>query len=284
MKKFIGILIILLLTVQFVFAGIITAKELAKLSKDGNVVIVSARQTSDYSKKHIKNAVNIYHKDLYKTEGIPSMLKSTDEIAKIFGEKGITENSKIVIYDNGKNKLAGRLYWIFDYMGAKDVNILDGHLKSWMKARKPVTPKATSTTPATFNAKPDAGILATMDYVKAHKDDANVILVDVRSKDEFDGIDEDEEITRKGHIPGAIQFEYKNVVNEDGTIKTEEEIAELVKNAGITSDKEIILYCASSVRAGIVYMAFTSILDFPNVKVYDGAYYEWNAENSNPIE
>ena len=284
MKRFIGILIILLLTAQFVFAGVITAKELAKLSKEGNVVIVSARQTSDYSKKHIKGAVNIYHKDLYKTEGISSMLKSANEITKIFGEKGITENSKIVIYDNGKNKLAGRLYWIFNYMGAKDVNILKGHLKSWMKARKPVTPKATSITPAKFNANLNAGILATMDYVKAHKDDANVILVDVRSKDEFNGIDEDEEITRKGHIPGAINFEYKNILNEDDTIKTKEEIAEIMKNAGITSDKQIILYCASSVRAGIVYIALTSILNFPNVKVYDGAFYEWNADSSNPIK
>lgn len=284
MKRFIGILIILLLTVQFVFAGIIAAKELAKLSKDGNVVIVSARQTSDYSKKHIKDAVNIYHKDLYKTEGISSMLKNADEIAIIFGEKGITENSKIVIYDNGKNKLAGRLYWIFVYMGAKDVNILNGHLKGWGKVRGKVTPKATEIIQATFNANPNANIYADMEYVKAHLNDQNVILVDVRSEDEFDGIDEDEEITRKGHIPGAIQFEYKNVVNEDGTIKTKEEIAEVVKNAGITSDKEIILYCASSVRAGIVYMALTSILDFSNVKVYDGAFYEWNAENSNPIE
>ena len=282
MKKIIGILIILFVVTQLIFAGIITAKELAGLTKNGVVVIVSARQTEDYNKKHIKNAVNIYHKDLYKTEGVSSILKSADEIAKIFGEKGITENSKIVIYDNGKNKLAGRLYWIFEYLGATDVNIMDGHLKSWMKARKPVTPKATSITPATFNAKPDAGILATMDYVKQHKD--NAILVDVRSKDEFNGIDEDEIIIRKGHIPGAINFEYKNILNEDDTIKTKEEIAEIVKNAGITSDKEIILYCASSVRAGIVYMALTSILEFPNVRVYDGAFYEWDADSSNPIE
>ncbi len=282
MKKIIGILIILFVVTQLIFAGIITAKELAGLTKNGEVVIVSARQTSDYSKKHIKDAVNIYHKDLYKTEGVSSMLKSADEIAKIFGEKGIAENSKIVIYDNGENKLAGRLYWIFEYLGATDVNILDGHLKSWMKARKPVTSKATSITPAMFNTKPDAGILATMDYVKQHKD--NAILVDVRSKDEFNGIDEDEIIIRKGHIPGAINFEYKNILNEDDTIKTKEEIAEIVKNAGITSDKEIILYCASSVRAGIVYMALTSILEFPNVRVYDGAFYEWDADSSNPIE
>ncbi|MCD4818762.1 MAG: sulfurtransferase [Candidatus Cloacimonetes bacterium] len=284
MKKILILLTILILSFQFVLAGIMSAKEVAKLSKSGDVIIVSARQAADYSKKHIKGAVNIYHKDLYKSEGIDAMLKSPAEIAKIFGEKGITENSKIVFYDNGKNKFAGRLYWIFEYLGAKDVNILDGHLKSWMKIRKPMTPKATAVTPATFKPSPDASKIASMEYVKSKLNNPKVILVDVRSADEFGGKDDDEKITRKGHIPGAINLEYINVVNENGTIKTKEEIAAVIKKAGITSDKEIILYCASSVRAGIMYVALTSILDFPNVRVFDGAYYEWNADAANQIK
>ena len=219
-----------------------------------------------------------------KADGIEAMLKSPAEIAKIFGEKGISENSKIVIYDNGKNKLAGRLYWIFEYIGAKDVNILDGHIKSWMKIRKPVTPKATKITPATFKATTDASKIATMDYVKSKLKDPKVILLDVRSADEFGGKDDDEKITRKGHIPEAINLEFKNVVNDNGTIKSKEEISAVIKKAGITSDKEIIIYCATSVRAGIMYVALSSVLDFPNVRVYDGAYYEWNSDAGNQIK
>ena len=282
MKKIIGIMIILLVFTQLIFAGIISAKDLSKLAKSGDVIIVSGRQAADYGKKHIKGAVNIYHKDLYKAEGIDAMLKSADEIATIFGEKGITENSKIVIYDDGKNKSAGRLYWIFKYLGAKDVNILDGHLKAWGKVRGKVTPKATEITPAVFKASPNAAIIADMAYVKSNKDKA--ILVDVRSADEFGGKDEDKNVIRPGHIPGAMNFEFKMVLNEDGTIKTKEEITEIFKAAGITADKEIILYCASSVRAGVVFMALTDLLEFSNVKVYDGAYYEWCADETNPIE
>ena len=55
MKKIIGILIILL-AVQVAFAGIVTAKELKTLAKSGDVIIVSARNTSDYSAKHINGA------------------------------------------------------------------------------------------------------------------------------------------------------------------------------------------------------------------------------------
>ena len=282
MKKIIGILIILL-AVQLIFAGVISAKDLKKLSKKGDVIIVSARNASDYSKKHIAGAINIDHKSLYKAEGVPSMLKSTDEIAKIFGEKGISANNKIVIYDTGSNKAAGRLYWIFKYLGANDVNILDGHLKGWGKVRGKVTKNATKITPTTFKASTDSAILTDMAYVKAHKDDSNVVLLDVRSADEFAGTDTDKLIKRYGHIPGAVNLEFKAVVNENGTIKSKEEIATAMNVAGITSDKEVILYCASSVRAGIVYLALKDILGYTNVKVYDGAFYEWNVSD-NPVE
>jgi len=86
MKKIVGFIIILLIGVQFLFSGIISAKDAAKLSKKGDAVIVSARPAKDYGKKHIKDAVHINHADLYKAEGIKSMLKSSEEIAKVFGE------------------------------------------------------------------------------------------------------------------------------------------------------------------------------------------------------
>ncbi len=282
MKKIIGIIIILF-AIQILFAGVITAKELKTLAKSGDVIIVSARNASDYGAKHINGAINIDHKSLYKADGVPSMLKSADEIAKIFGEKGISEKSKIVIYDTGSNKAAGRLYWIFKYLGVTDVNILDGHLKAWGKIRGKVTKNATTITQTSFNATPNPAILADMSYVKAHKDDAGVILLDVRSADEFTGTDTDKKISRYGHIPGAKNLEFKAVINEDGTIKSKDEIVAAMNAVGVTADKEIILYCASSVRAGIVFMALTDVLGYTNVKVYDGAFYEWSA-SSNPVE
>ncbi|MCF7910986.1 MAG: sulfurtransferase [Candidatus Cloacimonetes bacterium] len=284
MRKLLLTTLFILIGIQFLFGGLIEAKDLAKAVKKEDIIIVSARNSSDYSSKHIKDAVNIYHADLYKPDGVPSMLKSPEEIAVILGSRGITTDSKVVVYDDGSNKAAGRIYWILQYMGVKDVDILNGHIKSWMKSRLPVTSKATEITPVTFVPKINEDIYASMSYVQKNKDGADLVLVDVRSLDEYNGIDEDANITRKGHIPGAIHFEYKNVLNEDETLKSKDEILAALSAAGISGDKEIILYCASSVRAGIVYMALKSILEFPRVRVYDGAYYEWQSISSNPIK
>jgi len=130
----------------------ISVRHLTTLLKKEAVVIVSARNLIEYSKKHIKDAVNINPNDLYDSDG---NIKSVNDIAKIFGENGINDESKIIIYDNGTNNYAGKLYWIFKYLGVNDVYILDGHIRSWVKARKPVTKRSTVIEPTIFNAVPD---------------------------------------------------------------------------------------------------------------------------------
>lgn len=284
MKKFLILIVVLLISVQFLFAGVISAKDAEKLVKKDKAVLVSARPAGDYLKKHAKGAVHVDLETCYKAEGVKAMLKSPEEIAKVLGQQGLTTDKKIIVYA-GSNNAAGRLYWVLKYMGAKDVDILDGNVKGWKKARKPLTSKKTKVEAAEFKPAVDAAIYADMAYVKSKLKDANTVIVDVRTDDEYNGKDKDNpNITRKGHIAGAVHFENKNVFNDDDTIKSKEEIIAAAKAAGITPDKEVILYCASSVRAGIVFMALTDVAGFTNVKVYDGAYWEWNVNKDNPIK
>lgn len=254
--------------------GVIAAKDLFKIMNSNDVVIVSAQKQAEYQKVHIKNAIHIDHKTLYKEDGPKSMLKSSADLARIFGEKGISNTSTIVVYDQGSGKYAGRLYWIFKYMGCENVKILDGQLNGWMKARKPITKNPTSVSKATFTPKVNSSAIATISDVKSGK----YLLLDVRAAGEYNGSEGDTE--QKGHIPGAKNMEYKKILNEDGTFKSKEEIQAIVSKVGISSDKPVILYCTSSVRAGIVYAALTDILEYTQVKVYDGAFYEWIAKGN----
>ncbi len=261
---------------------VISVKELLKEIKAKSVVVVSARKAADYSKSHIPGAVNIYHKDLYKDGPVESMIKSPAELAKIFGEKGLTTDGKIVVYDEASGKYSGRLYWILKYMGAKDVKVLDGNLKGWKMARRPVTNKPSKVTAATFTPVVNAAVLCNMKDVQAAVNNKSVVILDVRADNEFKGQDEKTKL-RKGHIPSAINIEFKQVLTEKGLLKSKEELTKLFADAGITADKQVILYCASSVRAGIVYMALTTALDYKNVKVYDGAFNEWSASSNKVV-
>ena len=75
----------------------------------------------------------------------------------------------------------------------------------------------------------------------------------------------------------------QELLDAKGKLKSKEALAELYAAKGVTPDKTVIVYCATSVRAGIEFMALYSILDFPNVKLYDSAYTEWQTTSSNKV-
>ena len=56
----------------------------------------------------------------------------------------------------------------------------------------------------------------------------------------------------------------------------------MFESKGITKDKTVIVYCETSVRAGVIYLALKG-LGYSNVKVYDGAYLEWQSVESNKV-
>lgn len=263
MRTLFSIILFIVFSISAFAQDMISAAEAKKLVNNKNVVIVSTRPAEDYAKVHIRNAVNINVEDLASKTDPKGVLKSPAEVAKALGEKGIDPSKKIVIYDTGSNKSAGRLYWILKYLGFNDVKVLDGHINSWRAARGPVTNAATPITPATFTPAVNSKIFADYSYVKSKMGSA--VLVDVRDDSEF----------AEGTIKGSVHFEYKKVINEDGTLKSKEELEKMFNEAGIVKSKEVILYCATSVRSGIVFLALTTVLDYPNVKVYDGAYNEW---------
>ena len=279
--RYAAMLAISLMISQAALAQLITVDDLADLIEKGDVVVVSTRAPKDYAKVHIPGAVNLWHKDLYKDGDIQAILKSPEEIAEVLGSLGISADETIVVYDSGKTKFAGRIYWILKYMGAKDVRMLDGNMKMWRKGRKPVTKDAVEITPAEFVAAPVESIYASIDYVKSHLGKDGFVLVDARAEDEYIG--KKGETKRKGHIPGSVRLDYVEVLSEDGTLKSKDDLAKVFSKAGVTPDKDVVIYCETSVRAGIMYLALTSVLDYPKVRVYDGALYEWSADPDNEV-
>lgn len=262
--------------------GKINVDELAKIIDSKDLLIVDCRKAEDFTKMQIRNAINVYHGDLYKDGPVPSILKSADEVAKLLGARGLDSNKKIVLYDEGSGKYAGRMYWILDYLGAKDIAVLDGQMRAWRAGRKPVSSAPVPVKAATFVAVPDKSKLATIEEVKKALSDGSAILVDVRPADEFNGIAETK--IRKGHIPGTINISFEDVMDAKGLIKPAAEIKTLFAAKGVTPEKTVILFCETSVRAGIVYNALKTTAGFTRVKVYDGAYVEWQANPSNKVE
>lgn len=260
----------------------ITAKDAAKLLNAKGTVIIDCNKADEYNRVHIANAINIWHEDLCSQGAVQGILKMPDELARIFSSKGVSNSSTILLYDAGSNMFSGRMYWVLKYLGAKDVKIICGGISEWQKNRLPVSSAAVKLPPATFHVLTNHSIFASITRVKQSLNNPKVVLVDVRDLNEYTG--KSGTTKRKGSIPGAIHLDYRKVQNQGGLMKSKEELEALFTSAGITPDKEIILYCSTSVRTGIVFMALKSILNYPSVRVFEGAFNQWEADESNPIE
>ena len=117
----------------------------------------------------------------------------------------------------------------------------------------------------TYTAKqPDNTIRAFRDEVIAAIGTKN--LVDVRSPDEFSGKIlapahlPQEQSQRPGHIPGAINVPWSKAANEDGTFKSDEDLAKLYGEAGLDGSKETIAYCRIGERSSHTWFVLRELL------------------------
>jgi thiosulfate/3-mercaptopyruvate sulfurtransferase len=260
-------------------SALMKADALSKIYNTKDVVLVEARKPEDYSQVHINGAVNIYYKELIDKAEYDKM-KKPEDLAALFGSKGISEKSTVIIYDDGTMKGAAFTWWILKYLGAEKVYILDGGIDAWKAARKPVTSQPTKITPAVFTMNLSPSIYASKDYFLGNFKKPGLALVDARENDQYKG--EKGTTTRKGHIPGATNIMFSDLVAK-GFFKSKEEILSMMKNAGFNPDQEYIVYCNSGIKAAVDYFAFTEIAGIRNIKLYAGSFNEWESNPDNIV-
>jgi len=268
-----GLVVVLYSTSLMAQGDIISAAEFMKLYKtDKTLVIIDASKASDYKRSHIKKAVNVPNKSLNQV-GDKGFLKSNTELATIFGNHGVSPDKTIVIYDGGAQKSASRVYWVLKYLGAKDVKILHKNMATFKKSRVPLTPMATKIKKTTFTASVDDAIAANLADVKSGK----YKIIDARDANEYAGTTD----KSTGHIPGAINISYKDLVDAKAhTFKAKAQIESLVSKKGLNPSDAVIVSCQSGKRAAVLYVVFTDILGYKNVKMYDGSYNDWVAKGN----
>ena len=282
MKKLFVTLAVIFATASIHAQVVISAKDFAaELKTNKEMIVIDPLAADVYAKQHIAGAINIFHKNLYKEGPVEGQFKSPDELAEIFGKKGVSNTAKIVIYDDGSQKYNSRLWWILKYLGAQNVYLLHKDMAEFEKVRIPLTGTATTLKATTFAVTLDPSVNIMMNEVETAMKNPNVIILDAREKDEYDGADKDKR--SKGHLPGAVWMNFKEVLTATGAFKSKEDIIATAAKFGVTPEKEVIVYCQTGIKAATLYIALKELAGFTNVKLYGGAYAEWAADSTKEI-
>jgi thiosulfate/3-mercaptopyruvate sulfurtransferase len=266
----------MLLCVSYIQAqlDIISPEELVSMmGTNENLVILDVSKGENYLSSHIEGANYLNHEDLYEDGEVEGIIKSWIDLAEIFGKHGVNKNSTVVLYDEGSQKNASRVYWILKYIAKGDVKILHKDGALWKIDGVPMSSEVKAPENANMSPGVMPSIYISMEEIAEKLGDPDFALVDVRTVGEFEGKGDDIQ-----PLPGAINLDYKELLYSNGAFKAPQEIAEIAKEHGLTKNKEIAFYCKEGIRACVAFVAFRNILGYPNVKVYDGSLFEWKAK------
>jgi thiosulfate/3-mercaptopyruvate sulfurtransferase len=257
------------------------------LGADGIVLVEVDEDTSSYDKGHIRGAIKLdWTTDLQ--DQVRRDFVSKEQFEALLSAKGVSNDDTVVLYGGNNNWFAAYAYWYFTLYGHADVKLLDGGRKKWELDSRELTADPTERPTTTYTAKEqDHSIRAFRDEVVAAIGVQN--LIDVRSPDEYAGRLlapahlPQEQAQRAGHIPTAGSVPWSKAANDDGTFRSDEELAQLYKDAGLDESKDTIAYCRIGERSSHTWFVLQEILGLKNVKNYDGSWTEYGSLVGVPV-
>lgn len=207
-----------------------------------------------------------------------------DEFEGLMAERGIANDTTVVIYGDKNNWYATYALWLFKYYGHDDVRIMDGGRIKWEQEGRAYERAVPTYTPTSYTAQEaDPSIRARRDDVLKEVIGGTSSLVDVRSPAEYTGellhaIGYPQEgAMRAGHVKGAKNIPWGTAAQADGTYKPVEELRALYEAKGIDGTKPVIAYCRIGERSSHTWFALTYLLGYDNVRNYDGSWTEWGS-------
>ncbi|MFC9712559.1 sulfurtransferase [Paenibacillus sp. NPDC056933] len=200
-------------------------------------------------------------------------------LASRLSKAGFGSNSRIIAYDDQGGMNASRLWWLLRYMGHEHVYVMDESFTAWQNAKFPVTTDVPVQIPSSFEWNLQPLLLASVEDVQQASVSGSAVLIDSRDARRYSGLEEPID-AKAGHIPGAVNYFWKDVLGPDGRWSGVDALEE--RFAKLDKDGEIIVYCGSGVSACPNVIALEEA-GYTNVRLYSGSWSDWISYEENPV-
>ncbi|NJK36944.1 MAG: sulfurtransferase [Oscillatoriales cyanobacterium RM2_1_1] len=234
-----------------------------------------------YQQSHIPGAfyLDLNHdlSNTVHTHGGRHPLPDPADFAQTLARIGITDQKTFVVaYDDSRFAFAARLWWLLCYFGHPQIALLDGGWSQW-QARYPVTNELPNTQMGRFDYQLHPEKIVDRMAVISCKDQPSVALIDSRDRPRYWG--EYEPIDPiAGHIPGAINFPWKETTDETGFVRLDQQRQ---RWQSLKNTEKIMVYCGSGVTA-CVNLWSLEIAGISQGKLYVGGWSDWCSYQNSP--
>jgi thiosulfate/3-mercaptopyruvate sulfurtransferase len=231
---------------------------------------------AEYAEGHIPGARRFDIDEISDSRSsLPHMAPPPEKFISRMRAMGVGDGHQVVVYDGAGMFSAPRVWWTFRLMGKTDVAVLDGGLPKWKAEGRPLDDLPPVLRDRHITVARQAHLVRDVTQVAAAAKLGDHEIVDARSPARFAGTEPEPRAgLRAGHIPGSKNLHYRQLLNDDGTMKDPDALRAAFAAAGVDLAKPVITTCGSGVSACILSLALER-LGHPAHSVYDGSWAEW---------
>ncbi len=239
---------------------------------------------AEYEKKHIQGARFFDIDEIADNRSeLPHMAPPIEKFMSRMRAMGVGDGHQVVVYDGTGVFSAARVWWLFRLMGKTDVAVLDGGMPKWLADGHKTTSAPPTIRDRHMTVEPRRDLVRDVTEVARAAKLGDHSIIDARAPARFRGdAPEPREGLRAGHIPGAKNLFYQDLLNNDGTMKPPNALRTVFNDAGIDLQKPAITTCGSGVTAAILSLALERIGKTDH-SLYDGSWSEWGMYADLPI-
>ena len=240
---------------------------------------------AEYDERHIPGAVFFDIDDIAdKDTTLPHMLPAPEKFASRVRRMGIGDGNRIVVYDGTGMMSAARVWWMFRIFGAKEVAVLDGGLPKWLSEGRPVDDNLPAPRERHFSARLDNTQVRNKTQMLANISSQREQTLDARASGRFNATEPELWPGRRaGHIPGAKNLPYTQLLKPDQTFHDGETLKAKFIAAGIDLKKPVVTSCGSGITASVLALGL-GLIGHRDIAVYDGSWAEWGLPGDTPVE
>ncbi|NLG17128.1 MAG: sulfurtransferase [Fibrobacter sp.] len=243
----------------------------------------------DYIKAHIEGAVYFNENHLRAFSGnLPTHYSPPECIANLFSLAGLKSDKSIAVYGgNGVFSKTGdgleqsMIAYSLARFGSSHILILDGGLEKWTQEGFNTSKEFPGTSPSDFKLSIQNDLFLTYKQFCEIRNNKNTTVVDVRPRVIYEGR---AMWSKPGHIPGAVNLPWRVLMNHDNPrlLRPRPQIEELLQTRKVFPDKSVILYCGTGREATSAFLVLKYLLNYPDVKIFEGSFTEWCTHPENP--
>ncbi|UCH11476.1 MAG: sulfurtransferase [Fidelibacterota bacterium] len=267
---------------------LVTTAWLAEHSDDPGLVLLHVGRKGKYEDGHIPGARFVSLRDLLteSPDGLHHEMPPLSELRAYFESHGISDDSQIVIYyaEDWGPPYAARAYLSLDYLGLGDRAVmLDGGLQQWLAEDRPVTTEIPAVEMGSITIESRADLFVNADWLEDRLRDPDVVIVDARPGEYYEGREKENKIARYGHITGAVSIPITDITLDDPVYRFKDTttLEILFHEKGALPRATVVTYCNTGIWASLVY--FTAKHLGYDARFYDGSFQDWTRDDNRPV-